>query len=346
MISAIAWWSRRYDRHDKSRRTLIIHIVPCIPLGLEEHIIAWQMPYVRRCRRRFIAFFTSLVLAIDHSGWLLLALISLTIVCINIVWGLTLELLGQAGGVPVSSSRFLILIGLIDDHLLNGCADFGSGPVIEGVGATTLFIVWHDGHCSVAYLCLTFIAGVQVVTVMMGSPSASGRLGGVARLGDDDRGSAEHTYELLHFLFLLHIAGMIATLLNPFFTFPTRCGHNHLLGITFRLLSGSRCWHRLLMILLLNFLLLKSGRLLVLLSLLIIWAYSDRFDQISTTTDSTIKWLSLLIWCSSIFLSFLLRLSQVKRWNIFTIFIVIYCLWGIIFDFGRVEDLFNHLLLA
>ena len=267
MISAIAWWSRRYDRHDKSRRTLIIHIVPCIPLGLEEHIIAWQMPHVRRCRRRFIsAFFASLVLAIDHSGWLLLALISLTIVCINIVWGLTLEFLGQAGGVPVSSGCLLILIGLINDHLLDGCADFGSGPVIEGVGATTLFIVWHDGHCGVAYLCLTFIASVQVVTVMMGSPSASGRLGGVARLGDDDRGSAEHTYELLHFLFLLHIAGMIATLLNPFFTFPTRCGHNHLLGITFRLLSGSRCWHRLLMILLLNFLLLKSGRLLVLLS--------------------------------------------------------------------------------
>ena len=52
-----------------------------------------------------------------------------------------MEFLGQAGGVPVSSGCLLILIGLINDHLLDGCADFGSGPVIEGVGATTLFIV-------------------------------------------------------------------------------------------------------------------------------------------------------------------------------------------------------------
>ena len=52
-----------------------------------------------------------------------------------------MEFLGQAGSVPVSSSCLLILIGLIDDHLLDGSADFGRRPVVKSVGATTLFII-------------------------------------------------------------------------------------------------------------------------------------------------------------------------------------------------------------
>ena len=118
LVGSVAPARSRNHRNDKGCGPLIIYIV-CIPLGLEEHVIAWQVPHMRRSSRRrrlvVIALFTTLVMmivAIDHCGRLLLTLISfivgiIRIIC-SIVWGLAQEFLGQAGtGVPMSrSSRF------------------------------------------------------------------------------------------------------------------------------------------------------------------------------------------------------------------------------------------------